>query len=642
MWLVGVASVGVTTSSSAQSVRNVLVVVNTAVAESVEVGDHYVQARQVPPEQVVRIDVPRPVADPKAPPGTRLPNPEDISRADYVRRIEGPIAQWIAANSAHDRILFIVLTKGVPLRIAGTGGRQGTVASVDSELALLYTRQTGRAVAPGGPMANPYYLGDRELVDARPFTHASHDIYLVTRLDGFTVEDAKGLVDRAIEASQPRGPGAGSGEPGKIVIDLKAPIDARGNEWLQRAASRLTAAGLGDRVVLEKTSQITTGEQGVLGYASWASGDPSYRRRRSGLGFVPGAISTALVSTDGRTLREPPSTWKVGVWNDRASWFAGSPESLAGDLIRDGVTGLSAQVAEPYLDGAVRPDILLPAYLAGATLGEAYYLAMPYVGWQTIVIGDPLCRVATWKAAADTELDPGLDAETELPAFFSPRRLAGVREEAESALAKDLVTGAPTSSRPRVLEPGLRLVLKAEARLAKGDRDGARELLERAIEIEPRLNAAQLALASTYEASNEHDRAIERYRAMVANVPSDAVALNNLAYALAVRKNNYEEALPLARKAYTLSRGSPVIADTLAWVSFLSGDKTSARQHIVQALRGAPGNADIRYHAAAIAFDLGQLEVAKAELTRALELDPGIGGRDEVKDLRAKLGMEKP
>jgi len=193
-----------------------------------------------------------------------------------------------------------------------------------------------------------------------------------------------------------------------------------------------------------------------------------------------------------------------------------------------------------------------------------------------------------------------------------------------------------------VLEPGLRLVLKAETRLAKGDRDGARELLERAIEIEPKINAAHLALASAYEASGEYDRAIERYRSMVANVSADPIALNNLAYALAVRKANYEEAVPLARKAFTLSRGDPIIADTLAWVSFLAGDLSSARQYIVTALRGVPGNADVRFHAAAIAFELGQLEVAKAELTRALELDPGIGERDDVKQLRGKLGMEKP
>ena len=56
---------------------------------------------------------------------------EQVSRADYQRTIEEPIAEWFGRTRAHDRILDIVLTKGMPLRIAGTAGRDGTMASVD-------------------------------------------------------------------------------------------------------------------------------------------------------------------------------------------------------------------------------------------------------------------------------------------------------------------------------------------------------------------------------------------------------------------------------------------------------------------------------------------------------------------------------
>ena len=40
--------------------------------------------------------------------------------------------------------------KGIPLRIRGTGGLNGTVASVDSELTLLYRKLLGVSVAPVG------------------------------------------------------------------------------------------------------------------------------------------------------------------------------------------------------------------------------------------------------------------------------------------------------------------------------------------------------------------------------------------------------------------------------------------------------------------------------------------------------------
>ena len=79
---------------------------------------------------------------------------------------------------------------------------------------------------------------------------------------------------------------------------------------------------------------------------------------------MPGAIAGMFVSTDGRTFKEPPAAWTIGPWTDRARFFAGSPQSLAGDLIREGVTGVAGHVAEPFLDATIRPDILFPAYLS--------------------------------------------------------------------------------------------------------------------------------------------------------------------------------------------------------------------------------------------------------------------------------------
>src|SRR5690606_27705362 len=103
-------------------------------------------------------------------------------------------------------------TRGVPLRVAGTGGRTGTVSSVDSELTLLYRRMAGETVPPNGAIDNPYYLGDAQVADARRFTHVRHDIYLVTRLDGFTVDDVKALIDRGLSPVR----------TGRVLLDQRA------------------------------------------------------------------------------------------------------------------------------------------------------------------------------------------------------------------------------------------------------------------------------------------------------------------------------------------------------------------------------------------------------------------------------------
>jgi hypothetical protein len=57
--------------------------------------------------------------------------------------------------------LYLVLTKGAPLRIVGTTGLSGTLASVDSELTLLYRRLVGQPISLPGKIDNPYYLGVR-------------------------------------------------------------------------------------------------------------------------------------------------------------------------------------------------------------------------------------------------------------------------------------------------------------------------------------------------------------------------------------------------------------------------------------------------------------------------------------------------
>jgi uncharacterized protein (TIGR03790 family) len=66
---------------------------------------------------------------------------------------------------------------------------------------------------------------------------------------------------------------------------------------------------------------------------------------------------------------------------------------LSADAIHEGATGASGNVYEPFLAACVRPDYLLPAYYRGRNLAESYYLAMPFLSWQGIVLGDPLCSL---------------------------------------------------------------------------------------------------------------------------------------------------------------------------------------------------------------------------------------------------------
>ena len=584
---------------AAQTPENVLLVINDASPASVQIGEYYARNRSIPHDHIVHI---------------KTAVSDAVDRVEYLRSIETPIGIWIAKNSLQDKVLYLVLTKGVPLRIAGTEGPEGTVAAVDSELTLLYRRLLGLGLPISGRVPNPYFLADRAVSEAQPFTRVLSDLYLVTRLDGFSIDDVLRLIER----------GASPSRDGKIVLDEKATIaDRGGDEWLRQTAERLRQSGAADRVALEDTRALASTPGPVMGYYSWGSNDPANQLRRFGLEFANGAIAGMFVSTDGRTFTEPPADWKPSDPNGRGPRFGGSYQSLAGDLIRDGVTGVSAHVAEPLLDATIRPQILFPAYLAGFNLAESFYLAMPYLSWQTVIVGDPLCTPFPRKTLAPEQLQKGLDAETGLPALFAERRLALLSR----------IGGLNVDA--------LKLVLRADGQSDHGDRAGAEQSLLRAVQLEPRLTAANLSLAGMAEERGDYGKAIERYRAILAVDPQNTVALNNLAYGLAERQHAPKEALPFAEKAYRLAPG-PAVADTLGWIHHLLGDDQSAAPLVERAVAGGSTDPDVLIHAAVIHVALGNRVKAKAELDAAEKLDPRVGERADVKALKEKLGGSRP
>jgi uncharacterized protein (TIGR03790 family) len=590
VWLLTVLTLCGALRAAAQTGENVLVVANSSSPASLEIADYYAAKRKVPADQILRVTTP--VA-------------EEIARSTYDAQIERPIAQWLISHSAQDRILYIVVTKGVPLRVSGTSGTSGTVASVDSELTILYRKLSGQSISPASSISNPYFLGKSPVGSAKPFTRRQHDLYLVARLDGYTVADVKGLIDRGLAPSQ----------QGRILLDARAELkSSTGNTWLADAATAVRKLpGWDARVVLDTSALPLRKQSDILGYYSWGSNDPLISLRRLDLKFVPGALAGMFVSSDARTMEEPPESWEV-----RGQDYAGSNQSLIGDLVRDGITGVAGHVAEPYLNATIRPDILFPAYLSGFNLVESFYLAMPALSWQTVVIGDPLCAPFRQQAIPATEIDEGIDRETEYPTFLSRRRL-------------DLLTKSGLK-----LEAA-KLALKSEVRLSKQDRTGARQALEKATELDDTFIAGHLTIANLYSIESQWAAANDRYRRVLAQQPNHPVALNNLAYSLAEHTKAPAEALPFAQRAYEVNKGSAIVADTLGWVYHLLNRDAEAEPLITAALQALPKNADVHLHAAAVFAAIGKADVAARELERALSLDKSLEQHDEVRQLRRRL-----
>jgi uncharacterized protein (TIGR03790 family) len=341
----------------AQNGENILLVVNRNDAISRQIGEYYRPRREVPARNVCYI---------------ASTGDEEISWRVYQEQIERPIGECLKKAGLVENVLYIVTTLGVPLKVDGPGsGVMAERASVDSELTLLYGKLKGGQYPRAGGVANPLFMRR----DAR-FQHPMFPIYLVTRLAAYDLADVKAMIDRSLSARN----------RGKFVIDLQSEKDEPGNNWLRTAAMLLPA----DRVALDETTKVLYNQKQVIGYASWGSNDSARQQRWLHFEWLPGAIASEFVSTNARSFKRPPEMWKPTGWEDKEHYFAGSPQGLAADLIHEGATGASGNTYEPYLNNCVRPDYLLPAYAGGRNLAESYYIGMPVLSWQGVVLGDPL------------------------------------------------------------------------------------------------------------------------------------------------------------------------------------------------------------------------------------------------------------
>jgi uncharacterized protein (TIGR03790 family) len=361
----------------------VLVVMNADSPTSVEIGADYLKQRGLKERLLV-----------KCPDSSESAAKETLAYGDFKVAIEEPLRAYL---TKHPKIDFIVLTKGIPIRLTGAPlGLNNERPSLDSFIAALdYDKSPGSVKIvlnegfKGTCFANRFWSSNER------FTHAKFGGYLVSRLDGYTMAEAKLLVRYAMQGEKQKPTGA-------ILLDskttftpeqlktqpvpifapspdpknpVKALADVRYEHYdmdLCKAAEVLKPRNL--PVTLDVAPEFVTGSD-LMGYCSWGSNDPrfnpdNYKKLR----FAPGGIAETAVSTSARTFL--PTT---------------GGQSLIADLIQCRVTGVKGYCDEPLLTAVASPTILFDRYTRGWTLAESFYAASRWTGWEDIVIGDPIC-----------------------------------------------------------------------------------------------------------------------------------------------------------------------------------------------------------------------------------------------------------
>lgn len=318
---------------------------------------------------------------------------ENISRADYETYIRDEIRSQITLGGW--TIYYIVLCKGIPHRIAGSGT---TYSSVDCELCTLEDDFNG--VYDPSALAynlgtNPYYnynftseLCQLFVPGANTNAVFSGDgvSYLVTRLDGYTVAQVKAMIDKAAAPFVAGG--------AWYVLD-DDPV--KGYDEMYDAQTRLDA--LSENNDYDNTNVfITTASGDVIGYVG--HGIHHIAAPPNGATYIIDDLSFTLKNGAICTAYESYFCWSFGKHDGSASGRNG--QGQISDWIQIGGSGGCGYCYESFQSGIAHEEIFMKAFAAGFPLADAFYLSLAWMSWTSVVIGWPLMKIATLTDTAPT------------------------------------------------------------------------------------------------------------------------------------------------------------------------------------------------------------------------------------------------
>ncbi len=343
---------------------------------------------------------------------------EVISISDYQTTILPQVQNYLSTNNLVDSTNYIVTTKGMPLKISGTGEFTGTFngSSVDSELTLagydLRRTQNGSTTFSNtqGALTNPYakvqsvgvgslyttnYAPRQTFADYKAqFTNGTpdHAFYLTARLDAYTQADVFAMLSRAQNTTNPVGktfilddnatPNTDPNSFDRMEIGIHNSRGAR-EEINNRGGNSIY-----DNTSLHLTQSNTPAPTPVMGFVSWGTNDPpinSDYAATTGYTLANGAIFSSYESFNANSFDPTnPNVRRAG---------GGGAQGLVADWIQAGGTGATGTVWEPFAELIAHEEMFFPAMMEGYTFADSMWMATEGISWQNVMIGDPLM---TW------------------------------------------------------------------------------------------------------------------------------------------------------------------------------------------------------------------------------------------------------
>lgn len=316
---------------------NTVVIVNQHSADSLELGNYFRERRQLPPENVLRVNWT----------GGKV----SWTRAEFQSTLLDPLAAMLASRKLTNQIDYVVLSMDFPFQTLAGADVNSTTA------ALFYGLKTDEN--PASPNLMNSYAGSEQVFRQAQPVSASGSSFLTTMLTAGSLAQAKELVDQGVngDATFPAQPVllARSSDPARNIryrLFDNAIFDAQLLPDTHYSLARVTAD-------IPPTAPPLLGLQTGLPYFTVPSGS-----------FVPGAMADSLTSFGGI--------------------LTGGGQTTLLEFIHAGAAGSYGTVTEPQPMVEKFPSPQCYFYQArGFTLAECYYqsLLMPYQG---LIVAEPL------------------------------------------------------------------------------------------------------------------------------------------------------------------------------------------------------------------------------------------------------------
>lgn len=346
--------------------RNVVILVNETLPESVELGAYYALKRGIPKENICRL---------------KTAQTEVVTRKQYDQTIAGPVREFLTRRLGQVRVAMpegelvvkmadkevrcLVAMYGVPLKIDGFIDTKemykSMAAGVDSELALL---PQGSHIL-NGARPNPYYRRNQ------PFdTLLARQMLMVCRLDGPGPKVVRRMIDDALWAEA-------NGLKGRAYFDIRSitkPGYIEGDKWIRAAYEIVKRTGLPCYLDdMPEMIPVAYPMPEAVFYLGWYHNVVSGPMSRSDFRFARGAVAYHLHSFAAWTVRSATDKW-------------------AGPLLAKGAACTMGSVYEPFLLGSPQLDIFTDRLVQGYTFAEAAYMSQRLLSWMATFLGDPLYR----------------------------------------------------------------------------------------------------------------------------------------------------------------------------------------------------------------------------------------------------------